>query len=77
MKPRVTTRAAVAIAAAAAAGIAAAQPASVSGRAMRLALDSASRVVERGRWATIVLADTKATPIELVAGDGGRWLLGQ
>jgi hypothetical protein len=46
-------------------------------REMRSALDSASRVVERGRWATIVPADAKAKPIELVAGEGGRWLLGQ
>ena len=46
-------------------------------REMRSALDSASRVVERGRWATIVPADANAKPIELVAGDGGRWLLGQ
>ena len=46
-------------------------------RELQAGLDSATRVVERGRWATIVPADAKAAPIELVAGDAGTWLLGQ
>ena len=44
---------------------------------LKAALDSATRVVERERWATIVPADPKEKPIEMASDGGGKWLFGQ
>ena len=44
---------------------------------LKAVLDSATRVVERGRWATIVPADPKEKAIEMAPDGTGKWLFGQ
>ena len=47
------------------------------GAELKAVLDSATRVVERGRWATIVPADPKEKAIEMASDGAGKWLFGQ
>ena len=46
-------------------------------KASIIKLDSATRIVEREPWATIVPADPKEKPIEMASDGAGKWLFGQ